>query len=47
MAQKIDAQLRDETALDEIELTSTLMIAASQSRDHLSETEVDLILGVS
>jgi len=38
--------LIDGEAIDEIELTSDLMIAASHSDGPLSETEVDSILGV-
>lgn len=47
MPQEIDSQLCDDAVLVEIELTSLLMIAASNSTGHLSETEVDSILGVS
>ena len=46
MPEAIDARLRDDAALDEIELTSILMIAGSQSGDHLTEREVDKILGL-
>lgn len=46
MPEAIDARLRDDAALDEIELTSILMIAGSQSGDHLTEREVDEILGL-
>lgn len=42
----LDARLRDDAALDEIETTSRLMIAASEHDGHLSQTEVDEILGV-
>jgi len=42
----LDARLRDDTALDEIELTSRLMIAASDYERHLTQGEVDEILGV-
>lgn len=38
--------LIDDEAIDEIELTSDLMIAASHSDGPLSETEVDSILGI-
>jgi len=38
--------LIDDEAIDEIELTSTLMIAASSSDRPLTETEVDALLGV-
>ena len=36
----------DESALDEIELTSVLMIVASESKRRLTQCEVDRILGV-
>ncbi|MBC7592509.1 MAG: hypothetical protein H7288_00945 [Kineosporiaceae bacterium] len=42
----LDARLRDEQALAEIELTSDLIIAASASDEHLTQREVDDILGV-
>lgn len=42
----LDARLRDDAALDEIDLTSILMIAASQSNDHLTERELDEFLGL-
>ena len=42
----LDARLRDEAALAEIELTSRLMIAASELGRPLSQHEVDVILGV-
>ncbi|MFL6089423.1 MAG: hypothetical protein ACJ71Z_04715 [Aeromicrobium sp.] len=42
----LDARLRDDTALDEIELTSRLMIAASEHEGNLTQREVDEILGV-
>jgi hypothetical protein len=42
----LDARLRDDTALAEIELTSLLMIAASEHERHLTEREVDEILGI-
>ena len=42
----LDARLRDEAALAEIELTSRLMIAASDYERHLTQREVDEILGV-
>lgn len=43
----LDARLRDDAALDEIELTSRLMIAASQSQVPLARAEVDALLGVA
>jgi hypothetical protein len=42
----LDARLRDDAALAEIELTSRLMIAASDFERHLTQREVDEILGV-
>lgn len=42
----LDARLRDDQALDEIELTSNLIIAASACNGHLSQREVDELLGL-
>jgi len=42
----LDARLRDDQALDEIELTSNLIIAASSCVGHLSQREVDELLGL-
>ncbi len=42
----LDARLRDDEALKEIELTSDLIIAASAHDHHLTQSEVDEILGV-
>ncbi|MGA8988029.1 hypothetical protein [Aeromicrobium sp.] len=47
MPEPLDSRLRDDEVLDEIELTSRLMIAASAQRDHLSQREVDEILGIA
>ena len=47
MPMPLDARLRDEQALDEIELTSNLMIAASASDEHLTQGAVDEVLGVA
>ena len=46
MPMPLDARLRDEAALAEIELTSRLMIAASDYERHLTQREVDELLGV-
>ncbi len=46
MTEPLDDRLRDDEALDEIELTSRLMIAATSKDDALSQDEVDEILGV-
>lgn len=47
MPEPLDARLRDEDALDEIEMTSNLMIAASESAGELPQDEIDRILGVA
>jgi hypothetical protein len=46
MPEPLDSRLRDDQALDEIELTSRLIIAASAKDSPLSQTEVDEILGI-
>ena len=46
MPEPLDSRLRDDQALDEIELTSRLMIAASEKDAPLSQREVDEILGI-
>ncbi|WP_297781977.1 hypothetical protein [Aeromicrobium sp.] len=43
----MDSRLRDDQALDEIELTSRLIIAASGKDRPLTQDEVDEILGLS
>jgi hypothetical protein len=43
----LDRRLRDETALAEIELTSRLIIAASEHDGRFTQREVDEILGVA
>ena len=47
MPEPLDARLRDEDALDEIEMTSNLMIAASESDGRLPQDQIDRILGVA
>ncbi|MFT4187075.1 MAG: hypothetical protein QM621_00680 [Aeromicrobium sp.] len=47
MTEPLDARLRDDNALDEIEMTSRLMIAATSKAAVLTQAEVDEILGVS
>lgn len=47
MPEPLDSRLRDDQALDEIELTSRLMIAASAKECHLSQREVDELLGIA
>lgn len=46
MPEPLDSRLRDDDVLDEIELTSRLIIAASAQERHLSQREVDEILGI-
>lgn len=46
MPEPLDSRLRDDDALDEIEMTSRLIIAASSKDGHLSQREVDEILGI-
>lgn len=47
MPEPLDSRLRDDDVLDEIELTSRLIIAASSRDEHLSQREVDEILGIA
>ena len=46
MQDQFDVTLEDADLLGEVELTTNLIIAASESDEHLSETEIDTILGV-
>ena len=41
-----DVRLEDYELLDEVELTANLIVAANQSEEHMSVTEIDQILGV-
>ena len=43
---QFDVSLEDGDLLGEVELTTNLIIAASESEDHLSGDEIDRILGV-
>ena len=43
---QFDVTLEDADLLGEVELTTNLIIAASESDDHLSEDQIDSILGV-
>lgn len=43
----LDERLRDQQALDEIEMTSDLMIAASEADGPLTQDQIDAILGLS
>jgi hypothetical protein len=44
---QFDVSLEDSDLLGEVELTTNLIIAASETDDHLSDAEIDEILGVS
>lgn len=46
MLEPLDERLRDDVALDEIELTSQLIIAASNRETPMSQAEVDVFLGL-
>ena len=46
MHDQFDVSLEDADLLGEVELTTNLIIAASESDDHLSEGQIDEILGV-
>jgi hypothetical protein len=43
---QFDVSLEDSDLLGEVELTTNLIIAASESEVHLSAEEIDRILGV-
>ena len=46
MHDQFDVTLEDADLLGEVELTTTLIIAASEADDHLSVDEIDQILGI-
>ncbi len=46
MHDQFDVSLEDADLLGEVELTTNLIIAASESDEHLSAEEIDEILGV-
>ena len=47
MADGLDVPLEDAVLLEEVELISTLMIAASENDEHLDQAEIDKLLGLS
>ena len=47
MHDQFDVTLEDDDLLGEVELTTTLIIAASESDEHLSREEIDRLLGVT
>ena len=46
MHDQFDVTLEDADLLGEVELTTNLIIAASEAEEHLSLAEIDAILGV-
>ena len=46
MHDQFDVTLEDADLLGEVELTTNLIIAASECDEHLPQTEIDRILGV-
>ena len=46
MHDQFDVSLEDRDLLGEVELTTNLIIAASEADEHLSSDEIDQILGV-
>ncbi len=46
MDDQLDVPLEDAVLMEEVELISTLMIAASENDRHLEPTEIDRLLGV-
>jgi hypothetical protein len=44
---QFDVTLEDQDLLREVELTTNLIIAASETDEHLSLEEIDAILGVA
>jgi hypothetical protein len=47
VADQFDVSLEDGDLLDEVELTTSLIIAASESDGPLTQAEIDEILGVT
>ncbi len=46
MHDQFDVTLEDADLLGEVELTTNLIIAASETDEHLTSAEIDAILGV-
>ncbi len=47
MHDQFDVTLEDQDLLREVELTTNLIIAASETDEHLTTEEIDAILGIS
>ena len=46
MSEQFDAPLVDPELMGEVELTTNLIVAASETDEHLSQAAIDAILGV-
>lgn len=46
MDDQFDVSLEDDELLDEVELTANLMVAANQAERHLTNAEIDEVLGI-
>ena len=46
MGDQLDVPLEDSELRDEVEMVSTLMLAASENEERLNQQEIDRILGV-
>lgn len=47
MHDQFDVTLEDGDLLSEVELTTSLIIAASESEEHLTQEQIDQLLGVT
>jgi hypothetical protein len=47
MADQLDVPLEDSELLEEVEMVSTLILAASENDERLDQSEIDRILGIS
>lgn len=46
MSDQFDVSLEDEELMREVEMTTNLIVAASQREDRLPQAEIDRILGI-
>jgi hypothetical protein len=46
MGDQLDVPLEDSELLEEVEMVSTLILAASENDERLDQSEIDRILGV-
>ncbi|UDY23148.1 hypothetical protein [Nocardioides sp. Kera G14] len=47
MTESFDSSLEDTELMHEVELTTNLIVAASETDEHLSQSEIDEILGLA